>query len=102
MEYELNDAGPCRKTLLLKFSVEDVNKAFDESYTEINNYVQIKGFRKGKAPRHTLEKRFGSQATDAAKEHLVDTNLKDTVQKEKLQIIGQITFTNMGDNPVQN
>lgn len=90
MEYELIDAGPCRKKLVLKFSSEDIDKAFSESYDDINGYVQLKGFRKGKAPRRALEKRFGKEAAAGAKQQLTEKNLAEIVQKEELQIIGSI------------
>ena len=99
MEYELIDAGPCRKKLLLKFNREDVDAAFNESYDEINNYVKIKGFRKGKAPRRTLENRFRDEAANGAKQQLVDKHLPDVVKKEDLDILGNIRG---GDNSMPN
>lgn len=99
MEYELIDAGPCRKKLLLKFSTEDINEAFDESYKEINDYVQLKGFRKGKAPRRALEKRFRNEAAAGARQQLTEKNLQDIVKKEELQIIGNIVNKNSNDYP---
>ncbi len=91
MEYELSDAGVCRKKLLLKFSAEDIDKAFDESYREINNYVKLKGFRKGKAPRRTLEKRYAKEAASGVRQQLAETNVPEIVRKEDLDLLGQIT-----------
>lgn len=99
MEYEIIDAGPCRKRLLLKFSAEDIDAAFDETYREINGYVQIKGFRKGKAPRHALEKRFGKEAAGTAKQELTEKNLADVIEKEKLQVIGSVIDKNKDAMP---
>ncbi len=88
MEYELNEVGPCRKKLVMKFNVEDIDQAFDESYGEINDYVQIKGFRKGKAPRRTLEKRFGSEAAVGARRFLTEKHLNDVIKEAELKPLG--------------
>ncbi len=99
MEYELIDAGPCRKKMLLKFTEGDIEAVFDESYRDINEYVQLKGFRKGKAPRRALEKRFKSEAAAGAKRLLTEKNLGDVVKKENLKLIGDIADKNPAEVP---
>lgn len=99
MEYELVEIGPCRRTLILKFDDREIDGAFDESYREINNHVQIKGFRKGKAPRQTLEKRFAKDAAITAKKQLTEKNLRETVEKAELDVIGDVTDKNPNDVP---
>lgn len=101
MEYEITNAGPCLKNIAFTFSREDVDNAFDEGYQEINNYVQIKGFRKGKAPRRTLEKRFSSEAASSVKETLTERNVGDAIKKENLLVIGNIITKNANLNPIQ-
>lgn len=100
MEYELVDAGPCRKTLRMTFTPHDIDTAFDASYAEINNYVQLKGFRKGKAPRRTLEKRFASEAANTTRDSLSEKNVGEIIRNEKLHIIGNIVTKNMNALPV--
>ena len=101
MEYELIDAGPCRKRMFLKFTPEEIDTALDDSYAEINGYVQLKGFRKGKAPRRALEKRFPNEAAAGARQKLAETNIADVVKKENLQLLGGVTDKNRGEIPVQ-
>ncbi len=99
MEYELLEDGPCRKKLLLKFSASDVDGAFDASYADINTYVKINGFRKGKAPLRALRNRFSKEAAVGAREDLTEKNLKEVADKEKLQILGQPTSKSRGALP---
>ena len=101
MEYELIDAGPCRKKMLLKFTVADVDEAFDASYKEINEYVKIKGFRKGKAPRRALANRFAGEAASGARQQLTEKHMHEVVEKEKLQILGDITSPNKNALPAE-
>ncbi len=99
MEYELIDAGSCRKKLLLKFSAQDVDTAFDASYDEINSYVKIKGFRKGKAPRRTLQTRFAKEAAAGARQELTEKHLQGVIEKENLQILGDAASKNQNALP---
>ncbi len=102
MEYDLIDVGPCRKKLVLKFTEKDTDAAFDESYREINDYVQLKGFRKGKAPRATLEKRFKSEAAAGAKRYLTDKNLGEVVKAADIKALGDIVDKNPDAVPDQH
>lgn len=90
MEYELIDVGPCRKRLHFTFTAKDIDAAFAESYQEINNQVQLRGFRKGRAPLSTLEKRFGDEAAAGVRRLLIDQNLGKSVQEKKLHVLGNI------------
>ncbi len=100
MEYELTDAGTCRKRLTLKFSAEDIQQAFDESYREINDYVKLKGFRKGKAPRSALEKRFSKEAASGVRQQLAEKNLPEVVKTEDISILGDIAPDNAALVPI--
>lgn len=100
MEYELTDAGTCRKKLLLKFSPEDIQSAFDESYKEINSYVKLNGFRKGKAPRRALESRFAKEAASGVRQQLAEKNLPEVIKKEDLQVLGDVASDNTTSLPV--
>ncbi len=88
MEYELTDIGPCRKRLILNFSADEVSKVLGESYAEVDNHVQIKGFRRGKAPRRILEKKYGREAILGAEDILAERNVNQTVEKEKIVLLG--------------
>lgn len=99
MEYELNDAGPSRKKLALKFSAEDVNAAFDKSYDNINGYVRIKGFRQGKAPRRALVRRFAKEASEGVQQELLQDNVKKAIEGEMLQAFGQFNLMNYSEMP---
>ncbi|MCD8351097.1 MAG: trigger factor [Planctomycetaceae bacterium] len=99
MEYELKDAGPSRKELLLKFSPEDVKEAFGKSYDDINSYVRIKGFRQGKAPRRVLENRFAKEAASGVQEKLLQDNVKKIIEETKIQPFGAYEVKNQSAMP---
>ena len=99
MEYELTDGGTCRKTMLIKIPAAEVNEALDKSYQDINEYVRIKGFRKGKAPRKALENRYQAEAVAEARQAMTKKYLEEVVEKESLQLMGDITVKDPGAKP---
>ncbi len=45
----------------IEFTVsrEEFDKAMDKAYLKLRNSITIQGFRKGKAPKHMIEKKYG-------------------------------------------
>ncbi len=56
--------------LTIEVAAENFNKAIDKVYNKQKNKIQIPGFRKGKAPRHMIERMYGKEVffEDAANE----------------------------------
>ncbi|MBQ3537155.1 MAG: trigger factor family protein, partial [Clostridia bacterium] len=46
-------------TLALSISAEDFEKALNKAYNKEKGNIAVPGFRKGKAPRAIIEKRYG-------------------------------------------
>ncbi|MDR3078264.1 MAG: trigger factor [Planctomycetota bacterium] len=91
MKHELRDGGqPCRKQLFLHFEPDEVNLAIDEAYRDINKMVRLPGFRHGKAPRRMLEKRFGAEVADGARQWFIDKHLVKLIKDEKLRVMGPL------------
>jgi len=46
-------------TIEFTVSNEEFLKAVDQAYLKVRNNIQVQGFRKGKAPKHVIEKKYG-------------------------------------------
>lgn len=76
-------------------------KAVDDAITRQSRKVQIPGFRKGKAPRHMVERFYGGREVfqqDAA-EKLMDSWYREAVEKEDLHIVGDPAVATMVFDP---
>ena len=85
-----------------ELSFADIEKEYNEILEEIRKEVDIPGFRKGRAPLHIVESRFGDRAKNDAvgkkifeilksrEEWLSPVGIKDLVWNEK---DGKITFS---------
>ncbi len=88
MDIQVEDVGPCTKRVKLSIPADEVSKRLEKSFEEISRGVQFKGFRKGRVPRHMIEKRVGSHIRDDLKEELIREGLKEAVDKHELKLIG--------------
>jgi len=81
----IEDAGPCKKKVMVEIPEETVKKATDSQYETLRKDAMVPGFRKGRVPRRLLEKRFGKDATEQIKLKLLadasDAALKDNEVK---------------------
>ena len=80
--------GPLRKKLTVGIPKEFVTSRLDEQYTELRRDAAVPGFRKGRAPRRLLEKRFGGEVGDTLVQQLVSTGYLAAVEKTDLKVIG--------------
>ena len=85
----IEDAGPCKKKLIVEIPAEKIVKATDAQFKELRKDATIPGFRKGRAPRRLLEKRFGKEAADAIKAKLLADASQAAVTDNKLNILGE-------------
>jgi len=86
----IEDAGPCKKKVTVEIPAETVKKVTDEQYAELRREVVIPGFRKGRAPRRLLEKRFGKETAEQIKLRLVSEASEAAIKDNELDVIGDL------------
>ncbi|NIA16806.1 MAG: trigger factor [Planctomycetes bacterium] len=85
----VTDAGPCKKKISVEIPEEAIKKAFDEQYKELSKDALVPGFRKGRAPRRLLEKRFGKEVSDQVKLKLLADASESAVKDNELDMLGE-------------
>jgi len=77
----IEDVGPCKKKVCVEIPEEAVRSATDEQYENLRKEAIVPGFRRGRAPRRLLEKRFGKETNEQIKLKLLadasDSAIKD-------------------------
>ena len=74
--------------LILEISAEDFNKALLNAYKKEKNQIQIKGFRKGKAPMSVIERYYGEEVFfDTALNDLLPAEMTAALEETKLDIV---------------
>ncbi len=84
----ITDAGPSRKRVSISIPADVVSAKLRQGVDSIVADAQLPGFRRGRAPRHLVEKKFGPALRDDAKRALVSEAVQSAVQEHKLKVVG--------------
>ncbi len=85
----IEDAGPARKRLNITIPPEKIAEKIDDSLSTLAVEAALPGFRKGKAPRHLLERRFGKNVRDEAKGQLIADAYSSAIEEHGLKALGE-------------
>jgi trigger factor len=85
MSYEIERATPCRVVLTATVAPDDVRAEREQVVTSFVRAARMDGFRKGKAPRALVERRFANEIREDLEEHLTRRVWDEARQEEKLR-----------------
>lgn len=97
MQITVENAGGCKRIIKAEVPADLVASKLAEGFRDINKQVQFPGFRKGKAPKHLLEKRFGKEVHDDVRQTLADDAVKEAVDEHALKLLGQVELIEAGE-----
>jgi trigger factor len=97
VQFEFEEVSPVEKRLKVEVAKEQVNAKLEDGFRTLNRQVNLKGFRKGHAPRSMLEKMFGKKVgADAAKE-LVNESILFVINQQTLRMASEPMLEAMPD-----
>lgn len=91
--------------LIIEVGGEDFDKAVNNVYNREKKDIQLKGFRKGKAPRKLVEKEFGENVFwETAINDICNSEIPTAVEQENLEIVDtpavELVSANINDGVV--
>jgi trigger factor len=84
---KIEDSGPCKKKVSLEIPEETIKKEVDDQYETLRKDAILPGFRKGRAPRRLLEKRFGKETSEQIKLKLIADATSTALEENKLDYL---------------
>jgi len=84
----ISDAGPNVKKIAIEIPAKVVTDKLRDSLDTLALEALIPGFRKGKAPKGLIEKKFGASVRSEAKSQLVSAAYAEAVEQHKLKVVG--------------
>lgn len=93
----IEDAGPSRKKLSIVVPAEVVDEKIGESLETLAVEADLPGFRRGKAPRALIEKKFGTAIRREAKNQIVASAYQEAIEEHKLKVVGDPIADGMED-----
>lgn len=88
---KITDAGPSKKKISIEIPAASVDEKIGESMAALATEAELPGFRKGKAPKALIEKRFGKSVRNEAKNQLVAAAYTEVLEQHKLKVVGEPT-----------
>lgn len=85
---KITDAGPCKKKILIEIPSETVAGQLGTSLDTLQVEADIPGFRRGRAPRRLVERKFGTIVRKEAKQQLIASAYTEAIEEHKIRVIG--------------
>lgn len=88
VDVQVEDLGGLRKKMTVTVPREAIDEQLDEQYGQMRTEATVPGFRKGRAPRRLLEKRFGNEVKSTIVQQVLGSGYLAAVDKAALKVIG--------------
>ncbi len=85
----VTDAGPCARKLTFDIPPAAIAEKLDGQLDSLVAESELPGFRKGRAPKRLVEKRFGEAVRHEAKGQIVSEAYTKAIEDNKLQVVGE-------------
>lgn len=89
MKVEVKDAPKSQKELLVELPAEAYTTAFDAEYKAFAPTVELKGFRKGKAPKEVILKEYQNRIQVNSLEKLINSSVMQSMTENGITPLGQ-------------
>jgi len=83
----IEQIGPCKKKIVVEIPAETIKAAADEQYENLRKDALVPGFRKGRAPRRLLERRFGKETAEQIKLKLLAEASESALKDNELDVL---------------
>ncbi len=92
VKVEQKEIGVLRKELRITVPAHVIADHMEHNYKELMHDAFVPGFRKGRAPRRLIEKRFGHEVRESLTTQIVGQSYYAVVENEKLDVLGDPMF----------
>ena len=95
MDARVTDLSDVEKELIIDVPADELVPHFDEAYKRQMQKIEIKGFRKGKAPLSLVKKIYGESIEYNSLDIIATDIFKKIVQERSIQPIGSPVLSDM-------
>jgi trigger factor len=98
IKVQVGEAGVLRKGVTITVPRDVLKKELDKEYKEIITEAIVPGFRRGRAPRRLVEKRYGTEVGAQVRARIVSTSYMAAIEKQDLKVLGDpLLWANIKD-----
>ncbi len=92
LQVKMEERSACERHITVGVSREDIDRYFDQEFSELMNSAQVPGFRPGHAPRKLVETRFRKDVGERVKSTLLMDSIAQLSEEQKLAAISEPDF----------
>ncbi|MBY0316879.1 MAG: trigger factor, partial [Bdellovibrionales bacterium] len=92
MKTNLESITNLEKKLKIEVPPQQVNEEFDKAFKYLQREVNLKGFRKGKAPLQQIRTMYGDRVKEDVRNNIVQSSFVSAIKEHKLNPISQPTL----------
>lgn len=89
LEVEVEKPSPCERRITVTIAHEDIDRYYDNAYSELMPSAAVPGFRAGRAPRKLVEQRFRDEVTEQVKGSLLMDSLSQVSEEQDFAAISE-------------
>ncbi len=89
MKIGIEEIAPCKKLIKVEVPSETIEQEWQKQLNKLSGMVNLPGFRKGKAPRKLIEKRYNERISDEVKQSVVSNTYQEAITKNELSPVGE-------------
>lgn len=92
LEIDVESPNACERHVIVSIAREDVDRYFDEAFSELMPSAEVPGFRPGRAPRKLVENRFRKQIREQVKGSLLMDSMTQVTEEQEFTAISEPDF----------
>lgn len=89
IDVKVDSPSACQRHVTVTISREDIERYYDDAFTELMPKASMPGFRPGRAPRKLVESRFRDDVTDQIKGSLLMDSMGQVTEKHEFSAISE-------------
>lgn len=92
LKVEVTSPSACQRHITVTIPREDIERYYDDAYSEMMGTATVPGFRAGRAPRRLVEARYRKDVGDQIKSKLLLDSMSQVNERQKLAAISEPDF----------
>lgn len=89
LEVQVEKPSACQRHVIVTIAREDVDRYFDDAFSEMMDTAAVPGFRPGRAPRKLIEARYRKEATEQIKGSLLMDSMAQVNEEQQFAAISE-------------
>ena len=89
LEVQVDSPSACQRHITVTVAREDIDRYFDDAFSEMMPTANVPGFRAGRAPRKLIESRFRKEIADQIKGSLLVDSMAQVNEDHELAAINE-------------